>query len=450
MTLLIITTSWFLIQVALVALSPAAFIVAVLWFQAIPIGWGVSDDAMLDTPIGQINVIAIQVLLLCLSAILAILRQSNRSVGYAAKFKWHLLFLFIGLISLSYAPSSAFGLRMVAKLSGPFLFMLAAMVSLDDHKQLRQAELAIVGSGAILVAMALLARALGVNSDPNAVLTGVSGLGPPGMGPPVFSAHMLPVASLLMARFLVSRRIGTLIALAVACASIVAALQRTSVGAMGLALAAIGLVSARGVSRAGIALLSVGAVPSIMLFDDVYRHRMFYENQNTQAIVNNIGGSVSLINGSGRFDMWHILLHRFFLSNPVLGAGAGATEQFFYGSSAGHGVAHSEYVRLLCEFGVVGLIAFLLLIGGYLLYLMRASRSSRGSQDATVYTAAAIGSVIAYACYMSTDNAFDYVNQFGIYVFGLVAMAVRANELAASTTVAEQAPQRLKPANLLE
>jgi hypothetical protein len=30
---------------------------------------------------------------------------------------------------------------------------------------------------------------------------------------------------------------------------------------------------------------------------------------------------------------------------------------------------------------------------------------------------------------MATDNAFDYVNAFGVYVFGLVGMSEKAREL---------------------
>jgi hypothetical protein len=43
---------------------------------------------------------------------------------------------------------------------------------------------------------------------------------------------------------------------------------------------------------------------------------------------------------------------------------------------------------------------------------------------------------------MATDNAFDYVNQFGIYVFSMVAMGEKSRELelAAQSEVSVAAP----------
>jgi hypothetical protein len=36
---------------------------------------------------------------------------------------------------------------------------------------------------------------------------------------------------------------------------------------------------------------------------------------------------------------------------------------------------------------------------------------------------------MAYLIFIATDNGFDYVTGFGIYVFGLIGMAEKASEL---------------------
>jgi hypothetical protein len=95
----------------------------------------------------------------------------------------------------------------------------------------------------------------------------------------------------------------------------------------------------------------------------------------------------------------------------------------------------------------VGLILFVLALISYFWRLRTyASKFNRDSQR--IPALAAIGSLVTYAIYCSTDNAFDYVSQFGIYVFGLVAIAVKAGELASPAVQGEVAEALTSPAPL--
>jgi len=92
------------------------------------------------------------------------------------------------------------------------------------------------------------------------------------------------------------------------------------------------------------------------------------------------------------------------------------------------GVIHSEYIRLIAEVGVAGLVLFAMAMVAYLVRLTRTYRRSPYS-DSGKYALAAMGGLAAYLIFMATDNAFDYVNAFGIYVFGLIGMSEKAREL---------------------
>ena len=77
----------------------------------------------------------------------------------------------------------------------------------------------------------------------------------------------------------------------------------------------------------------------------------------------------------------------------------------------------------------------------YLTQLINTFRSST-NPETKKYALAGIGGVVAYVIFMATDNAFDYVNHFGIYVFSMVAMGEKSRELelAAQSDVSAAAP----------
>jgi hypothetical protein len=93
------------------------------------------------------------------------------------------------------------------------------------------------------------------------------------------------------------------------------------------------------------------------------------------------------------------------------------------------GVAHFEYVRLLCEVVVIGLSLFVVAILAYLLRLRGyTAKSTHGSLRTPAH--APIGGLVPYMVCCSAD-AFDYVSQLDKYVFGLAATAIKTRDLSA-------------------
>jgi O-antigen ligase len=309
---------------------------------------------------------------------------------------------------------------MLAKLLGPVLFMFAVLACLRKPEDLQKASTAIAGSGVILIAMALVAKAMGIDSDPN----GAGGLGPPGMGPPVFAAHMLPVSMLALSGFLAKPRVPALIFALLCAAALVGAVQRTSAAALYAGFSVILFLGTRGIWRLLLPAAGVVALPAMIVFSDTFRRRMFFGNVGPQELLDDPMGALSKVNLSGRSNLWDSALNRFFLPHPIAGSGLGSTQDYFY-TQAGRGVVHSEYVRLLCEVGLIGISLFAMAAVAYIWMMGRYVARSQTTQQ-RAFALAGAGSVVAYLIYCATDNAFDYVSQFGIYVFGLVAMAEKA------------------------
>jgi O-antigen ligase len=439
--MLLATIIFVLFQFVLAIVAPVKFIYFSLWVQTIPYTWNFDAQNTFDTPVGSLAIIAIQLFGFCLACSLVVVSHFERAAAQLRHFKWHVAFLVFCCVSLAYAPSMAYGLRMIAKLTAPFLFMLAILAVVKRESELRNMQTAIFGSGLILVGLALFSRAAGLDVDPNVADTGISGLGPPGMGPPVFSAHMLPVTMLAMAVYVCVPRVSTLIAVIVGAAAIILAFQRTSAAALYLGLAVILFLGTRGIWRLLLPTMGILGLPALIVFSDTFRRRMFFSNESSDALLADPAKALGGVNSSGRFDLWAHVLGRFFQPHPVLGSGVGATQQFLAGrSAAGSGVAHSEYVRLLCEVGVVGLTLFMFAMISYLWRLRRYTAKSN-NVPLRVSAFAAIAGLITYLVYCSTDNAFDYVTQFGIYVFGLIAVAEKSHQLACA--VAGEARNRL-------
>ncbi len=446
--MLLATMILVLVQLAVAVASPARFIYLSLWIQTIPYTWNWNAQTVFDTPLGPLNVVAMQMFGFCLACLLVIGSHFDQAMAQAKHYKWHLAFIGFCMVSLVYASSTAYGLRMIAKMLGPFLFMIAILGVIRSELELRKMQYAILGSGLILVGLALFARAIGINSDPNAVNTGLSGLGPPGMGPPVFSAHMLAVAMLAFAAYVIEPRMSRLPLVFVSALAIVAALQRTSAAALYLGFSAILFFGTRGIWRLVLPILALLGLPTLLVFSATFRSRMFMGDANSEALLADPLKALGSVNGSGRFGLWDNMLQRFFDPHPIVGSGIGSTQDYLYSQSvAGAGVVHSEYVRLLCEVGVVGLVLFILAAISYLLRLQRYSAKSNGA-PLRIASLAAIGGVVAYLVFFSTDNGFDYVTQFGIYVFALIAIADKSRQLA-STAAGHEKAEALRPTGSL-
>ncbi len=432
-----------LVLIGLAFVAPFGFVIAALLTGALPTSLGA--EQVFSTPIGRLDVAALRLFAVMAGSMVVILFQARRISPYLARFTPHLLFLILCTVSLVYAAAPVYGLRMLAKLITPLLFLLALVVSATTVRHLELVARAIFASGISIVVLALSTKILGLNADPRFNL--------PGMGPSVFSAHLMIVCMLALATFAATRQPRLLVLAAVLVACIIAGFTRITIVAVFVGASAIAILALQGPARVLLPLAGLVAGPALFLFSERFRSRMFIDTQGVSAgsVLQDPSQALVNVRGSGRFDLWDEVLTRFYEPHPLFGSGIGTTQNFLYGSSGGGiGVTHSEYVRLLCEVGSVGLLLFVVAMTWY---GWRAARGASRAADPQLrrYHWAAVGAVACYLVYIATDNGFDYVNQLGIYVFALVGLSEKAREFIAVTNASRRsAPHRAALPNLLQ
>jgi O-antigen ligase len=143
-----------------------------------------------------------------------------------------------------------------------------------------------------------------------------------------------------------------------------------------------------------------------------------------QGDVQNVGGLT--LNVQGRLTIWG-LTWRSYLDSPVIGNGAGSAERLLNEALDDNSHPHNDYLRVLHDFGVVGLALLVASLIGLLAHAVRGLRSARGDPETAPLHMAAVLALIGLAAGMTTDNVIVYlfvVGPIGVIV-GLSVGAVR-------------------------
>jgi hypothetical protein len=404
--------------------SPFLLVCVALGTGVLPLSFG--REGMLESDFGRLDLYSIRVLGLWFACALLLSALFSRTMRYCRRFPWHLGFLLFATVAMAWAPSLAYGARMVAKLTSPFLFLLLILVAVSSWRQLRCLQYVMYFSGLMALMISVGAVVAGY-----VTVTSQIGLGIPGLGPSVTSAHLATLAMLTLAAARTSATpFRYLILTACFGAGVIAGSTRITIAGMFLGWAVILWMSGRGAMRWFLPLGGVVAIPALFLMNETFQRRMFksQEGLSLDLLLKDPASAVDQIHGSGRFEQWAYVMKTFFTPSPVFGSGSGATQHYFYTHQVGLNVIHSEYVRLLAEFGLIGAGLFVLAVLAYVVRL-KANYRFLATKEGQTYALAGIGSLVVYVVYMATDNAIDYVTSCGIVVFALIAMCEKAREL---------------------
>ena len=411
------------VHVALVLVQPIGLVYLSLLTGGVPLTFGQGE--INESDFGRMDLSATRMFgLLIASALLACL-HFTQAWTYFCRWKYHVLFLLFCCVTLVWAPSLIYGTRMIAKLVSPLLFMVLIMLAVSTMRQLRTMENMILIAAVVMLSLAGATKVLGLQR------ADAAGLTVPGIGPATFSAYILAAGMLALAGLRDSNKVLKMGLVGLFAVVVILGNTRITIGAMFVGFSILLIVGLKGFSRYFLPLAGIVALPALFILNPRFRERMFYgeEGGSVDAVINNPLAAIQHIHGSGRFDAWDIILTKFFMPNPLVGSGIGATQHYFYSQiGGGIGVIHSEYVRLLSEVGLLGLALFIVTILVYLSQLINTFRSSSNAETKK-YALAGIGGIVVYVIFMATDNAFDYVTQLGIYVFSMVAMGEKSREL---------------------
>ena len=172
---------------------PMGLICFSLLTGAMPVTFG--KGGQLGGDFGRIDLYAIRLLGLWIAALIVVLFNTQRLSKYLIKFKFHALFIFFSIVTLLWAPSMVYGIRMVAKLMAPYLFLLLVLAAVSTRKQIERIEGLMLLTGVLAILVEVASRLAGYSFE------GKTGLGIPGLGPAPSSAHLAILSMLAFSGF---------------------------------------------------------------------------------------------------------------------------------------------------------------------------------------------------------------------------------------------------------
>jgi O-antigen ligase len=245
---------------------------------------------------------------------------------------------------------------------------------------------------------------LGIGLYAASVLLGGFGAGNVA-APRAFALFALVALSYGLAIAKTGRREGLLLAI-VASALIVASLSRlaTGVAAFVWCLGALNPTTFRGWMRfSGGVLFSLGVFIAAVLFVAPLHERFIHGDVTTVA-----GGAK--LNLEGRAQLWSATWDSY-KTSPIIGHGAGTADDLIkarYGTAAGH--PHEDYLRILHDYGAVGLALWILAFVSLLRSTWRGWRRSLSRTDGPPEWPhyAAFLALVSVGLGMLTDNVMIY------------------------------------------
>jgi O-antigen ligase len=155
---------------------------------------------------------------------------------------------------------------------------------------------------------------------------------------------------------------------------------------------------------------------------DKFRTRMFKTDKITLEMISSANGNDidKLIYTSGRSALWRQVYREFVEQAPLVGKGIGSTDSWL--EMRKKGKLHSEYLRILCDTGIIGLFLYLGAIFQFYILLIRNYFNSN-DHTVRVYSARALAGLTFYLVTLATDNSLNYISEFSLYVFTFVAFA---------------------------
>ncbi len=421
-SIILVTLS--VINIALSVMAPRAFIIVVLLIGEAPYGlMPAAEKAGFLPALGGFNISSMVELSVMLGCLLVIALNNRRTTPLFSRFLPHAVFLLFAALGILWSSHAVYGFRMLAKLAAPPLFLLACAACLRSESDVKAFEKTIIWS-------AFISLLLGFSNyffkyAPVYVSNEMQYLTVPGSSPALFSFHISVAALLALGAYLFGKRGRHLFLALLFSVAVFMAFTRISMAGLAIALALLIILSPVPAPVKLMFPILVGcALITAVFVNPTMKARMFTDPRNVsvRAATSDPGSLLSNLHSSGRFRAWDVALNKFFYPSPVYGAGTGATQAWFYEGTRAHiGVLHSDYLRILCELGIVGLLLFGMAMIGYARGLLKAFKRQKLYDKK--YGSVALACLVFYLITLTTDNALDYVMPFGNYVFCLIAIS---------------------------
>lgn len=351
---------------------------------------------------GGLDLMAVRLFVLELFCLLGLLFVCRRKAQWTSVSVVYVIYLFWLVIGLTYSPAPEYGFRVILKYVYPLLIMLFASAAVRDTEVFLKA-----GCGARIVALI----SIGFAFIPfiGKLVPGVFWYG---------TAEAINYISMCMFSLaLISFTKGTRHRRSNIYYTILFVLPcflwvfRTSIMGTTLAFMVFFIFKYRLKSLPiifGFLLLfivAVFAIPSV-------REKMFFD-ESSASVAQLQSGTISTdnIDSNGRFAMWEWSLDQFYHGRELIGTGTGNLQETFYALRHPFGtirIVHSDYVQMLCDNGLIGLILFgcsFLFLIFHCFFVYQNHKYHAGIRMCAIVAGSSMAGVLLT---MMTDNVINY------------------------------------------
>lgn len=370
--------------------------------------------------IALMPVLSIRLAILEVLCLIGISRSVNKPIITPAFKLWILFFIWI-TIGLFYTASLTYGIRMILKYIYPFLLALFASAVVRDEEIFLKATL--LGRKIALFSLVvffipgMLFLFSGVFWNKAAVAT-----------------HYITLCMFSLGLFYFSNeKRKNLICFILFLLPCYLWVFRTNIMGSMIALTVFAFIRYRFKSIPFILLFAFLSIASIFYIPSVKKKMYFRPDEVT--ITDFLTGNVdeNNINTSGRENVWKAVTP-FYENNKLVGAGTGTVQDFTYNKMksligvGGEGAQiHSDFLLLLCDNGVIGLILYLL---PYIAALFHCLTTYHRSQSNVTRLCAVVtaSSMFGILVTMYSDNTVSYSMATLSYPWGLYGMMLGLKE----------------------
>ncbi len=166
------------------------------------------------------------------------------------------------------------------------------------------------------------------------------------------------------------------------------------------------------------------AAASVVFIPQVH-NKMFTATTKVSSIDDLSSLSTDNIDSSARFAMWAWAMKKFYGKHKFTGAGLGTVQQYMYEHYVFGGlqVLHNDYVQMLSDVGLIGLILYASFPITIFIYAWRPIMR-RGLNGYKISLILAVLSYIAVLTTMMTDNVVNYTFAVHSYPFMFIGIAI--------------------------
>lgn len=359
---------------------------------------------------GALDLMAIRLMVLEVFCLVGLF-ICKRSPQWSPAIIFYLIYIIWLVIGLSYTPAPGYGFRVILKYLYPLLIMLFASAAVRDKEVFLKA-----GIGARMVA--IISIAVAFIPYIGRLFPGVFWYGT------ASAIHYISMCVFSLALFYYTQeKKKNLLLCILFMLPCILWVFRTSIMGTTLALMTFFFFKYKLKSLPVIAGIMLVAVVAVFTIPSL-KEKMFKDSENV-SIEQFQRGEISKddIESNARFAMWEHLENRFYDGKELIGSGIGSVQNYMYSNFVFGGlkVPHNDYVQILCDSGIIGVVLYLLVV---LTVITHSFIVYQNNSDVAIRISAIIAgsSLAGVALTMYTDNVVNYSMATLSYPFGFYGM----------------------------